>query len=510
MIALTALLACRPTAVEEGPVSPEPPPDGPASDEPSPKLLVLLVVDQLPTRTIDQVLPLTSGGLRRLSEGYTAVARFPFVPTETCPGHAAISTGTAPARSGIVANAWWDGKQMMYCASPAFDTSLLQAETLSERVRQQQGRAVSFSIKDRSALMMGGPQPTAVAWFDYREAKDVRGSGLEALAPLPDWRCTGTRTWPAPSAELQSKLSGWFPDKQPFEPPERELFPHESECTDARAFIGTPDAGRWLVDMAVRAQEVLGLGEGTAPDLLALSFSQIDVIGHTWTPDSWEMVDGLLQLDQQLARLFEHLDQSVGAGKYSVILTADHGAAPGGAKPLSEQLVIDAMKAAGIDKDQPWALSDPWLWLPDTLAPEARPQVIETLRQQLTGKEGILALVDPSLSAGGNPGDTDPALVKAVQLGWYPDRAGDLAVLRADGWQWVAAGDTKPIVGTTHGSTDDRDSRVPLWVWGAGVKAGRAAQDVDIRQAAPTGAALLGIEPPKDAEVQAITDALAR
>jgi hypothetical protein len=499
MIALTALLACRPTAVEEGPVPVEPVAEAP------PRLLVLLVVDQLPTRTIDRVLPLTTGGLRRLSEGYTSVARFPFVPTETCPGHAAISTGTAPARNGIVANAWWDGKQMVYCASPAFDTSLLQAQTLAERVREGQGRAVSFSIKDRAALMMGGREPAAIAWFDYRETKDVRGHGLEALAPLPDWRCTGTRSWPAPAAELQTKLTAWFPDDQPFEPADNKLFPHEVDCTDARAFIGTPDAGRWLVDMAVRAQEVLSLGEGTTPDLIALSFSQIDVIGHTWTPDSWEMVDGLLQLDQQLARLFDHLDQSVGTGKYSVILTADHGAAPGGAKPLSEQLVIDAMKAAGIDKERPWALSDPWLWLPDDLPPEARPQVVETLRQQLLGKEGILAVVDPAA-----PGSVDPALVKTVQLGWYPERAGDLAVLRADGWQWVSAGDTKPIVGTTHGSTDERDSRVPMWVWGAGVKSGKAAQDVDIRQAATTGAALLGLEPPQDAELGPIAEALGR
>ena len=503
MILLTASLACRTTAPIEPVEAPSPEVEAPA--QASSPLLVMIVVDQLPIRSIERAMPLAVGGLRRLYEGYHATARYPYIPTETCPGHAAISTGAAPDRTGIVANAWFDGKDMVYCIPPTFDAGLLEAEALADTLVAKGGRVVSLSLKDRAAIMLGGHTPTAVAWLDYADTKDVRGQHLDLLGALPEWKVAGERGWTVIDSAHEEAYRALFPDDQPFEPEKSRVFPHSVPGDHPRAFMATPDAGKWLVDSAIAARDKLSLGQASAgaTDMLAISFSHIDVIGHTYTPDSWEMMDGLLRLDQDLGRLLNHLDQALGAGNYTVMLSADHGGAPGGASPLSEDLVIDAAGKQGIPKEAAWSTGDPWVWLPADLSPEARSSAKAGIAAELKGKPGILAVIDPAAPAG-----ADPALIEAVKLGTYPGRSGDLAVLRADGWQWVAPGPVKPIVGTTHGSTDPRDTLVPLWAWGRGVKPGAASAEVDIRAVAPTAAALIGVPSPKDAEVGAIAEAL--
>lgn len=500
MLALVASLAC-------GPEPQAPPPPAPAV--PRPALVVLLVVDQLPTRLLDRVLPLASGGLKRLAGGYVATVRHPFIPTETCPGHAAISTGASPSRSGIVANAWFDGGEV-YCIPDEKDARLLVADALADRVTDAGGRAVALGLKDRGAILLGGHHPTAEAWFAYGEGGAVRGRGIEALGPVPEWRCQGERTWTPLHPEAYGAL---FPDDQPFERDDTPAFPHTAKCDDARRFVSSPDAGAWLVDVAIGASDRLALGRGDAPDLLAVSFSQVDIIGHSYTPDSWETLDAMVRLDRDLGRLFEHLDRTVGTDHYAVLLTADHGAPPGFPDripaALEEKALRAAAGAAGLPGDDLPPFGEPWVWFPRPLAPEARARGISALRAELVGHPGIVAVVDTA-DAGTRP--ADPRLAEAVALGTYPGRSGDVAVLRADGWQWewrIGPGKVEAR-GTTHGSTDPRDAEVPLLLVGAGVSAGRAAAVLDVRQVAPTAAALLGVEAPRDAELGPVDVALAR
>jgi len=501
MFALVSSLGGCGTSPAPSPLQPEPVPP----PQVHPSLVVLLVVDQLPVRLLDAVAPLATGGFRQLAQGYTATGRHRHLATETCPGHATLSTGSAPNRSGIVSNAWSEGGKEVYCVPPTRDASLLKTDALADRVTDAGGRVVSLAAKDRAAIMLGGHHPTAAAWLDYGDTKLVQGIHLEALGPLRDWKagCAGERVW----TPLPDRVAGYaarFPDDQAFEADVSVTFPHTGACDDARRFLATPDAGTWLVDLGIGAVDQLKLGQSGHPDLLALSFSHIDVIGHTYTPDSWEALDALLRLDQELARLFTHLDATVGAGKWAVAMSSDHGA-PGAPKPLPLQRAKDALakadKAAGLGVS---TFEEPFVWLAPGATPPQRAAVLATLRTELAGVEGVSAVVDASDRS---TWPTEPKVAEALALGLFPGRSGDLVVLREDGYQWS----NRPLPrGTTHGSTDDLDQRVPMWFWGAGVRAGTAPGDLDVRQVAPTVAALLGVDVPRDAQLPLVREALQR
>lgn len=482
--------------------APPPPPRPDPEPPPAPRLAVVIVVDQLPVRLLDAVLPDVTGGFARLAQGYVATARHRHLATETCPGHAALSTGASPRKTGIVGNGWMEEGTAVYCLTPEKDAGRLRADTLADRVTDAGGRAVSLSLKDRAAVMMGGHHPTVAAWLDLKAGGVGKGVGLDRLGALPEWKCAGERVWNVP-AERAAGYVARFPDDQPFEADPAPSFPHRGPCDAPERFLLSPDAGRWLVDTAIGAVDRMGLGAGPTPDLLTISFSHVDAVGHTYTPDSWEALEVVHRLDDDLGRLFTHLDGAVGAGKWTVALSSDHGA-PGAHRSLPTDVADAATRALqhdlGLAKEP--VFGEPWLWL-GQVTPDQRRDALAALRQQLAGTEGVLAVADPSDRS------TWPAedkLAEALALGVFPGRSGDLVVLRADGWQWERPGDK----GTTHGSTDDLDQRVPLWFAEAGIRPGRAERDLDARQLAPTVAALLGVPIPGDAEVPLVRDALVR
>lgn len=488
-------LACRSEA-PPAPVTAAPPPAAPAP----PRLVVLLVVDQLPIRLYDRALPLATGGLARLATGYRGVARHRHLATETAPGHAAIATGAAPERHGIVSNRWFEGGAFVYGG----EVERLLADTLADRVTDAGGRAVAISLKDRAAILLGGHHPTGTAWLDVTGAGELRGAPLEPLGLPPLPTCTGPRSWTVVDEAHATAYGALFPDDQPFERADPPTFPHSTPCGDPRAWMGSPEAGTWLVDAAMAASDRLLLGQSDRPDLLMVSFSHVDVIGHAFTPDSWEGMDAMARLDLDLGRLLDHLDGTVGAGRYSVALTSDHGAPAGNPSRLPASLVADAIagaRAAGLTADP--VFDEPWWWLPPGTPDAARGPALDAIRSAFAGAPGVIAVVDP-----GEPGELPAPLAEAVRLGAYPGRSGDLAVLRADGWQWeVRVGDQLEPRGVTHGSTDPLDQTVPLVLWGAGVKPGSGAE-LDVRQLAPTLARLLQVDRPQHAQVGPVAEAL--
>lgn len=498
------LAAC---GVDHAVPPPEPPPP-PAH----PDLVVVLVVDQLPARLLAAVAPDSRGGWSRFTAGYVATARHRHLATETCPGHAAVSTGASPHRSGIVGNGWREGGAAVYCLGEGRTPERLRAEALADTVTDAGGRAVALALKDRSAVMLGGHHPTAALYFE-RGGAGLVGEGRDRLGALPDWRCVGERRWEVPP-ERAARHAARFPDAQLFEADPAPTFPHVSPCDDPRRFFLSPDAGGFVVDAAIAAVDQLELGRGGHKDLLALSFSHVDAVGHTYTPDSWEALEVVERLDGDLARLFAHLDATLGADRWAAALTSDHGA-PGSPRRIPvavEDAAVAAAREAVGDTAEGLVFEEPWVWVPDP-TPERRAAALAALRGALDGVEGVLAVVDPGDRA---TWPDDPKLAEALALGTFPGRSGDLAVLRRDGWQWSVRsrdGSGNLVVddrGTTHGSTDDLDQRVPLWFTGAGVARGSAAHDLDVRQLAGTVAALLGVPVPRDAEVAPVREALAR
>src|SRR5262245_24369478 len=326
------------------------------------KLVVMLVVDQMRGDYVDKFRGQWTGGLKRLVEqgAWFREAAYPYAATETCVGHATISTGALPATHGMVANAWWDrdGQKMKACtADPKAKNSgyagttakggdsawRLRVPTLTDELRFQSGaatRVVTFSLKARSAIMLGGHKADAVTWADGGGwvTSNVYGTlpfidDFVKTRPIKDdYGKTWTLSLP-PSAYLyDDKATGAVA------PEGWDLsFPHSLRGKGAGSepdaeFYGqwatSPFADVYLTKLAELAVDQLGLGKSGGIDYLGVSYSSPDYVGHAFGPRSWEIQDTYVKLDRDLEDLLAHLDAKVGSGNYVVALSADHGVVP--------------------------------------------------------------------------------------------------------------------------------------------------------------------------------------
>jgi len=358
----------------------------------SPKLVVVLVVDQMRGDYVDKFLGQWTGGLKRLvKEGaWFRDAAYPYAPTETCVGHATIATGAFPSTHGIIANEWWNrtapGKEKnkrcteWYALTPEDQahkvTNILYAEKEDQQLEggdsawrlqvpsfadellfQGSGdsRSVTFSLKARAAIMLAGHRSNAVTWFD-----DMRGA-WETSSDYGTKSFIGSYVRAHPVSRAYGKT--WSPTLNDSEylyprqatgavPPkgwEASLaFPHPLRGRAAGtgpddAFYSqweaSPYADAYLTKLAETAVDEMELGKRSGTDYLGVAYSTLDHVGHAFGPRSWEVQDILVRLDQDLGELFSHLDSKVGRQNYIVVLTADHGVVP----------IPEDSKAAGED-----------------------------------------------------------------------------------------------------------------------------------------------------------------
>ncbi|HVH72942.1 MAG TPA: alkaline phosphatase family protein, partial [Candidatus Dormibacteraeota bacterium] len=351
LLAILTSLARAETPAVKSPKSPD-----------RPKLVVLLVVDQMRGDYVDKFRFQWKGGLKRLVEegAWFRDAAYPYAATETCVGHATISTGAFPATHGMVANAWWDRetKSLVTCtadpkakniayagASPQGGDSAwrMAVPSFAEELKFQTGgatRIVSFSLKARAAIAMAGHKADAATWFDGGNWVTSGPYGVEpfieeqakAYPPKADFG----KTWPL---SLPEKSYLYGDQALGAVPPEGwDLsFPH---CLRGKTGTGGPDAAfytQWatspyadtaLTELAEKAVDALHLGKTSGTDFLAVGYSPVDYVGHAFGPRSREIQDILIRLDKDLGRLLAHLGRTVGSGNYLVAPTADHGVVP--------------------------------------------------------------------------------------------------------------------------------------------------------------------------------------
>src|SRR5258707_2794245 len=328
-----------------------------------PKLVVLLVVDQMRGDYVDKFRGQWTGGLKRLlTEGaWFRAAAYPYAATETCPGHSTISTGSVPASHGMVANAWWDREQqkMVTCTSdPNVKNSAYAGGTtkggdsawrmrmpaFAEELKFQTGgaaRVEPLSIRARSAITMAGHKGSSATWIDPPGTL-VTSSAFETMPFVEEFAKKNPvaqdygKTWSLvlpQTAYLYDEtavgaraLDGWT-----------TTFPHalrgkEGSAAPDAAFYEqwatSPLADTYLTKLAETAVDSIGLGKSKRTDFLGVSYSSVDYVGHTFGPRSREIQDILVRLDKDLGDLFAFLDKNVGAGNYGGVLTADHGVAP--------------------------------------------------------------------------------------------------------------------------------------------------------------------------------------
>jgi predicted AlkP superfamily pyrophosphatase or phosphodiesterase len=518
-----------------------------AAQAPTVKLAVLIVVDQMRADYVNRFRADWSGGLKRMvADGaWFSRAAYPYLATLTCAGHATVATGAYPRTHGIIQNVWWDrdrGKQVActeddQTTAVSYDAPIpgtgdsagrLLVPTFADQLRLSRGaHVVSLSLKARSAIMLAGHGGQAVTWLSDSLDRWETSSAF-ASAPLPQ-----IQTFVAAHAIDADFGAIWRPlfplgryretDDAAGETPPRgwtRTFPHPLGADSPRADAAyrvrwerSPFADAYVGAFAADLVRSFALGRHDGTDVLAISFSSPDLVGHAFGPRSLEVHDVYARLDRTMGALLDQLDVLVGRGNYVIGLTADHGVTPipgqlqsegkdagrlsGAAiaalvEEESNKLAGAGMYVARVNTNDIYFA--PGMYARLTQSPAAMAAVIKAL----TASQGIDRVFrSEELSSGAS--SPDP-LLRAAALSYFAGRSGDLIIAPKPGWMFAA-------VGTTHGSANADDQRVPILLFGRGVRKGEYRQPASPADIAPTLAALSGVALPQ-AEGRVLNEAL--
>ncbi len=498
-----------------------------------PRLVVFISVDQLKGNVFDRFRPLFTDGFRTmLSDGVRySRATLNYAPSETGPGHATMSTGCYPWKHGICSNDWIDKttEKEIYCvedtAAEAREPghSIVSPRNLMRpavgdwlKAASPGSKVIALSIKDRAAILMGGRRPDLALWFDHDSARMV--SSEYYAAPLPAWvdRFNGAR-WldhnlPAAWTLLlpDSAYRAFGPDDMPGERrwDTSRTFPHPftaahrvDEC------IMSPYGNAMLLDLAREAVDAEGLGRRDTTDLLCVSLSSTDYIGHAFGPDSWEMIDNLVRLDRQLGAFFRFLESRVGREHLLVVLTADHGALPlpeyaqrmhtmearripAGAAINRPIMALDSLLRVRFHTTEHVILRNEYV--NDHVARAAGVTPAALADEVRAGLLRIPGIVDVYLRSDleGRSTDGRPYL-EQYRHGYVPERGGDFVIRFCEGCLV-----TNGTAGTSHGSPYFYDTNVPILFWGPPIGVHEVDREVHTVDIAPTLARAFGVAPP--------------
>jgi predicted AlkP superfamily pyrophosphatase or phosphodiesterase len=506
-----------------------------------PRLVVVISVDQLSAELMQTYGPELTGGLARLrKEGvYFTEAYHDHGFTETGPGHSVLLSGRFPAHTGIVENRWYERatQRLVYCVEDAGAHALhapgqvsssnarFLGDGLGDWLQAQVpgGRAFAVSGKDRAAILMAGRRPTGAFWFTG--AAGFTSSSTYA-ARLPEWLvrfdaglmdrfATRSWLWAKEPATPEGRVATWtFPGQVIRNGALPRLIQGAGMPLD-KTFEARFRKSPFLDEVTLEAAEALlegeQLGRGPATDLLAVSFSATDYIGHSYGTLGTEMRDQIHRLDRTVGRLLDDIRRR--DPRAWVVLSADHGGmdlpealADSGfparrihppqflnelradlkatfkveadllfesPEPNSLYLQEAALKAAALDRKAVLARIQTWL--------RARPEVADAF----TAEE--LLATDPA--ATGSPRDS--SLRVLLRRSFRPERSGDILVAFKP---WTVFGVPPTDWPTGHGTPYGYDRRVPLIFWGPW-KGGERPEPVRTVDLAPTLARELGLKP---------------
>ena len=489
--------------------------NGRASSPPS--LVVLITVDQLRDDYIDRFGAQLHGGLARLSRGGARFtnAHHDHAITETAPGHATLLAGRFPRSTGIMANRIGveDETAPLLGAPGALGASprRFQGTTLVDwlRARDPGSRTLSVSMKDRGAILPVGRSRADVYWY----ALDGRfTTSTYYRDTLPAWVASFN------ARRLPQSFSGksWtplLPDSVYKESDSVRIemngagyaFPHrmpDDTAQTANLIRVTPWMDEITLSLALDGLRALALGETRRTDVLAVSLSATDLIGHGYGPDSKEMHDNILRLDRSLGVFLDSLFKLRDSSRVAIALTADHavGTIPE-LTPMSVQprpVRVDAaalaarlaalVAAAKIDSN--FVILDRQIVLVDRNALKNRQQTLDSVLTafalQIKTLPGI-SRVDRFRDL--LRGDTinDPITRRWVHQ--FPPQSNIELVITLTPFSIFSG------LVATHGSPYDYDSHVPLIFWGSRFKPGRYPEFVRTVDLAPTLAEVAGVKP---------------
>ena len=499
-----------------------------------PKLIVAIAVDQFSADLFAQYRKHFSGGLARLQQGAVFPSGYQsHAASETCPGHSTILTGAHPSRSGIIANNWYDPAQTradkrVYCAEdetnpasnsrdPVVSAVHLRVPTLGDRLKAANAasRNVAVSAKDRATVMMGGHAIDAAYW--WKKDQFVTFAGMAPVPAAAAANAAAARVLAAGAPALSAPA--WCGARG------RALTAGTVTLGAGRFALATnqPDAFRVSPRMdaatgalAIGLVDAMKLGRGSATDVLSVSFSATDYIGHAVGSEGMEMCIQMAELDRTIGALLAHLD-SAGID-YAVVLTADHGgldtperldeqALPGAARVdkalLAGTLGRAVAAATGISVTGPLVYADgPFgdFWFDRTLTSAQKASATGALVRILKAHPQVAAVFTAAELAEAPPPAGSPqdwTLKDRARAAFDARRSGDVVMLLARAV--VPIPDPLPGYTATHGSAWDYDRRVPTLFWRKGLAGFEQPAPVDTVDIAPTLAALIGLAVPEGA-----------
>jgi len=477
---------------------------------PSPRLVVVLVIDQFRSDFLDLYRgEFGDGGFVRLMrEG--AVFRecfYPYAITETGPGHATLATGTTPDRHGITANDWFSpslGKTVYALLdesspvvggtpgqTPVSPRNLI-GTTLSDEMRLAtfgKARVFGVALKDRAAILSTGHGANGAFWFDSSGIGFVTSIYYRSL--LPDWVAAFNRShapqFPADPAARKPAVAH---------------------------FRQTGAANRLVADFALALVDNEKIGRGEATDFLFIGFSANDYAGHAFGPYSEEVRKITHETDAALAELLRQLDAKIGRGKYWLALSADHGVAPTLAQArdpkraridaisLDLKAVRSAIEAALNQRwgSAHWLLPSDEIYFDRKVLSEKNVRIEDAVRtagdaaRKIPGVWGVVSRYGTHMP---------DSIIQAYQRSGSPGRRPDLNIVPLP----FALPDGERG-GTTHGTPYTYDSQVPLILVGAPFAPGEYYQRCSPMDLAVTLAAMLHVHVPALATGRVLTEAL--
>ena len=505
-----------------------------------PKLVVGIVVDQMRYDYLKRFEDrFGEDGFKKLmNDGYNCQNHhFNYMPTYTGPGHASVYTGTAPENHGIIANNWYDKfrSEKVYCVQ---DDRVLALGTESEKERmsphrllsttfgdanrihtQFKGKTIGISIKDRGAILPAGHSANYAFWFRGKNEGAWVSSTYYAKS-LPEWVTKFNtkksidkymKEWNtlyslASYTNSGSDLNNY---EKGFVGKETATFPYDLEALKTEnsnydILKTTPFGNTIVTDFALEAIKNENLGKDSITDVLTVSYSSTDYIGHNFGVNSVEIEDAYLRLDKELARLIKNLDKKVGKGEYTIFLTADHGAVHVPQFLKDHKIPADYVEGKKIQQGVESFLTSTF-GMEGLLKNMSNQQLF--LDYQLIENTSELSLAkitkalkhyliqQPNMQYVFTRSELEArtinnAIGKLVQNGFHQRSSGDVVYVL------TPATISYSKTGSTHGSPQVYDTHVPLLFYGNGIKKGKTFKKTQVIDIAPTIAALLGIAAP--------------
>lgn len=505
-----------------------------------PKLVVGVVVDQMRWDYLYRYQErFGDNGFKRLMrEGFNCEnTMLNYIPAVTAIGHTSIYTGSVPAIHGIAGNDFHiDGKQT-YCTDDAAVATVgsnsdagkmsphnLKVTTIGDELHlatNYRSKIISVSLKDRASILPGGHTADGAYWFDAETGNFITSTYYRK--DLPGWlkqfndrqlaKHYLSQDWETlyPTESYKNSTADNNSYENPFPGADTPTMPvTTSKLMDSEGLgliRNTPYGNTLTIDLALAAIDGERLGNRGETDMLAVSLSSTDYIGHQFGTYAIETEDTYLRLDRDIARLLAALDQKIGKGEYLLFLTADHAAAhnfkfltdkgiPAGGwdirktkaalnSHLKAEFKTDCNLVSGLLNYQIFLDNEKI----DSLG-ISKENVVAAAIDYIKRGEGVYCAVEQE-----NAGTaTLPSPIKdRIVNGYYPGRSGEIQIIMQPGWYGL---ESEATGGTDHGVWHPYDTHVPLIFFGSGINPGATFTPVEITDIAATVCALLHIQMP--------------